>query len=81
MSGTSISVSLSGDARIDGILSSIKWNMADITYAFPGLGSGYEAAYPGNAPNEGFGELSSAQQSLYFDALNTGVETNGSGGN
>jgi len=81
MSGVSSAVPLSGDARIDGILSGFKWNLADITYGFPAASSAYAAGYPLNAPNEGFGELSPGQQSLYFDALNTGVQNGGPGGN
>ncbi|TDR94974.1 M10 family metallopeptidase C-terminal domain-containing protein [Enterovirga rhinocerotis] len=78
--GATASVGLTGDARIDGLLSLVKWADGTITYAFPENSTDFESGYPSNNPNLGFGQLTVAQQAVYHNALNTSTVTTGPGG-
>jgi len=69
--GPTLSVPATGDARIDGMLSGVKWNLVTATFSFPDEATDYEASYPGNAPNEGFAQISAQQQALLRLAMDS----------
>ncbi|MGB2202333.1 MAG: M10 family metallopeptidase C-terminal domain-containing protein, partial [Pseudooceanicola atlanticus] len=79
--GPATTVTASGDAKIDGILHSRKWD-GSITYAFPDAASDYEPTYNVDANNngtsaqfEGFSQLSANQQLAVHFALNEFTHT------
>jgi len=76
-SGTStIPVSASGDLRIDGLLSGLKWALALITYSDPDAAADYQVGYFSDvdadgfsAQSEGFSQLSITQRVAVHFAL------------
>jgi len=57
-------VGSTGDLRIDGVLSGVRWDLGVISYSFPDEALDYEVGYPRNAPLKDFGQISPTQQAL-----------------
>ena len=62
------SVSLTGNAYIDGLLTGVKWGVASLTYSFP-TSSSYYAGYPSNEPTNAFAAFTAAQQQAMTKVL------------
>ena len=62
------SVSLTGNAYIDGLLTGTKWAGTSLTYSFP-TSSSYYAGYPSNEPYNGFAAFTAAQQQAMTKVL------------
>src|ERR1700712_5578824 len=71
-------ITLTGDTRIDGLMSGLAWNSA-LTFGFPTAGSLYGQPYGYNEPS-GFVAASVAMQQAARAAL-TGTTLAGAGGN
>jgi len=56
-----------GDLRIDGVLSGIKWGVSSLTFSFPTSGSFYGTSYGNSEHTNGFEAFTSVQQ----DAVRT----------
>lgn len=56
-----------GDLRIDGVLSGIKWGVTSLTFSFPTSGSLYGTSYANSEQTKGFEAFTSVQQ----DAVRT----------
>lgn len=76
-----------GDARIDGILSGVKWAGSFISYADTDSPADYQAGYSSDgdgdgisAQNEGFSQFTAAQMIAMHSALNQAVYTPVGGG-
>jgi serralysin len=83
------SVAASGDARIDGVLSGVKWSDGFVTYSAPDAAEDYPPGYSSDqdrdgrsAQYEGFSPLSAAQRLTVRFALDQAVSTQppGAGG-
>ena len=79
---TTTSQAGTGDARIDGILSGVKWSGSFITYADTDSPADYQAGYFSDgdgdgisAQNEGFSQFTAAQMIAMHSALNQAVYT------
>jgi serralysin len=55
-------ISLSGNAYIDGVLGDTRWATNSFTYSFPGNGSYYGSGYGFGETSDNFGALSATQQ-------------------
>ncbi len=71
-----VTIALTGDATIDGVLWGTKWNTTYITYSDPDSTGDYQAGYSTN-PNyfSGFSQLSAAQLTAAHAILNQAVYT------
>lgn len=63
------SVSLTGDAYVNGVISGVKWASTSLTYSFPTSGSLYESPYGSREPTTGFSALTEAQQTAVRASL------------
>lgn len=86
-SGTgTTAVTASGDQRIDGLLSGVRWNGGFITYSDPDNANDYQAGYTSDqdgdgisAQNEGFSQLSAQQLRAVHFGLNQSIYSQPSG--
>ena len=86
---TTAAVAATGDQRIDGVLSGVRWAGGAITYSDPDSAADYQAAYNYDGDgdgisveNEGFSQLSNTQRIAAHFALNEAIYTQpiGAGG-
>ena len=65
------SVTPTGDAYVDGVLSGVKWAVNNFTFSFPTSASYYWAGYyyGSGEPYSGFEALNATQQAVVYDAL------------
>jgi serralysin len=84
--GTSTPVTASGDQRIDGLLTGVKWATGSISYTDPDSASDYQSGYfvdvnnnSTSAQNEGFSHISAGQLLAVHYALNDTAYTQSSG--
>src|SRR5687768_3318479 len=63
------SVTPTGNAYVDGVLSGTKWVTTSLTYSFPTDGSSYGAFYGNREPSRGFEAFTDIQQDAIRDIL------------
>jgi hypothetical protein len=63
------SVSATGDADIDGLLSGVRWNTTNLTFSFPSSGSLYGFFYANGEPTNNFQAFNSTQQDAVRSVL------------
>ena len=74
---TTAAVAASGDQRIDGLLSGVKWANSIITYSDPDSAADYQASHPEAFSN--FQQISASQLAVVHAVLNQAVYTQPSG--
>ncbi|WP_051402212.1 M10 family metallopeptidase, partial [Lutibaculum baratangense] len=74
---TTASVAATGDQRIDGLLSGVRW-AGSITYSDPDSTADYQAGYPAG-PLTGFSQMSAQQMVAVHFGLNDAIYTQPSG--
>src|SRR5215203_4019149 len=57
------------DARVDGLLSGIKWGVSRLTFSFPTRASYYEPSYGEGEPLDGFEALNATQKAAVRASL------------
>ncbi len=79
-------VAATGNALIDGVLSGVRWNQSDITYADTDSSADYQAGYNSDQNNNGtsaqfeaFSQFTAAQRLALHAALNDSIYTQLSG--
>ena len=63
------SVTPTGDAYVDGVLSGIKWAVTSFTFSFPTSGSYYGTGYENGENTSGFQALNATQKAVARDVL------------
>jgi serralysin len=62
-------ISLSGNAYVDGILGDTRWATNTLTYSFPASASNYGTPYGNGEPGNNFGVLNATQQATVVSVL------------
>src|SRR3712207_205114 len=65
---TVVSIGATGDREIDGLLSGYRWS-GILTYSFPDSAGDYGAGYGYGEPQNGFAQVSAAQQTVMHRAM------------
>jgi len=64
-----VSVPLSNNQDVDGLLSGYKWSATSLTYSFPGSAALYESGYGNGEPKDRFEALNPVQAGAARSAL------------
>ncbi|MGQ7793183.1 M10 family metallopeptidase C-terminal domain-containing protein [Faunimonas sp. B44] len=76
---TTAAVAASGDQRIDGLLSGVRWSDGFITYSDPDSTADYQAGYTTEEPLNNFSQVSAQQMVAVHFGLNAAIYTQPSG--
>ncbi len=76
---TTAAVAASGDQRIDGLLSGVRWSDGSISYSDPDSTADYQAGYTTEEPLNNFGQVSAQQMVAVHFGLNDFIYTQPSG--